>query len=1056
MSLQPPERPESGHDVLPVVADENGKWNWVFLGPDPIALPVAGRGSGSADEMRQCLMDSDFPVLFGLLRMRFGAGHFSRTEYIFVVGTLSDSPKKAKPLAIGHAMATRAAMEKQVATFRQWCCTVEATCLGDLSLENVIATVRRAVVIDDSLCQGMFSVSGSRAALGDEVGRLQLAPAKVEAVPLVSVPQRARATEGAPEALNPTTPIAIKKAVFASSPTSSLRRQQFQMTPQRTSPELTQPLQLSSHRGSPRLQETSGVFVFGEQPLPYSPQVQPIARLHDLFSGSYGGQPMSPAHPSQTRVADQQLPDPQVLAPATLPCKLWSSFKEDSAERERQPRCVAAGTSLPPQRRKPMVQSQDIVDGNSSQSPAVARPVVAPWIPSPQFTAEVSSLKRFGPLGGTCQASCAESASGTISQLSPPGCQASPAPKSSQFSLAKTLGSIQSSLCEDLAALEADLPPQSQPKPLESSEASPYASPLENVQFQPRSTTPPGTIGPALELPRASCPPSTAPYSSWSGRSGSPCNSHSLRPDELLKQSCEPGPAQPSNGHIPNEQSGQHQQGTSEQEPWPALLTRRALPLDVASDTPCLLTLRAEPLPSVSNAASGRAACSPSIPCIPGFPCEASTSIVAPLQLRTQNAQHTHLLPGTRAPCASNPAALTLGRAVIKQPSSGSLSSSAPSASGAESMRLKQLGSVPSGLLSWDPPPLASPELWRHSTSHMLGPHLHPGSLSSPARQAQELRSGSPSPAVTPRPPAGTSTNPPLLTQMLRSRSPSPAVTPRTPVGRPSNPLFKTAEVRCRSTSPALTPRLPAGTPSSLPSQTQQRWPLSSSPVQTWCSPPGRPSSAHLQATQRRSRSWSPVHCSRLPPGSPGKPPFQAREVRSRSSSPLPTPQWQPDTPTSQLCQLQTRIELPQQATVALGADRIGIDIGHASPRGVGWRSCEQTRISRSNSPVEQRVFRRERVEQYCKFRNGRYVSHAEIMAALEAREPVTPATPLVAGPNGKMVPGIPLTYGAPKLSWPGRRGPVSWSEVSSPSQPRSPRSPSPGAAAGRQAHMER
>merc|ERR1719330_455208 len=57
-------------DALADVADEEGLSDWVFVGPDAEKLPLAGTGSGGAEEMQSCL--GRYAHSFGLLRMCFG------------------------------------------------------------------------------------------------------------------------------------------------------------------------------------------------------------------------------------------------------------------------------------------------------------------------------------------------------------------------------------------------------------------------------------------------------------------------------------------------------------------------------------------------------------------------------------------------------------------------------------------------------------------------------------------------------------------------------------------------------------------------------------------------------------------------------------------------------------------------------------------------------------------------------------------------------------------------------------------------------------------------
>ena len=63
--------------------EENGIWNWVFVGGTPSTLPLIGDGDGSADEMRECAVANSQEMLYGLLRLGFGSGRLGEDEICF-------------------------------------------------------------------------------------------------------------------------------------------------------------------------------------------------------------------------------------------------------------------------------------------------------------------------------------------------------------------------------------------------------------------------------------------------------------------------------------------------------------------------------------------------------------------------------------------------------------------------------------------------------------------------------------------------------------------------------------------------------------------------------------------------------------------------------------------------------------------------------------------------------------------------------------------------------------------------------------------------------------
>lgn len=169
----------SGRDALSTVAEKEGSWNWVLVGPNPDKLPLVGGGTGAVDEMRTCLAkqeaeqkaEQQFANFYGLLRLRFGSGRMGRTKYVFVQASRVDEreesndlpadqqsvaahPKAGQQSAVKHgqAMAQRGAMEKALLEFVHFSAKIEVTRLSDLSVDNLVEKVQKASTADADLC----------------------------------------------------------------------------------------------------------------------------------------------------------------------------------------------------------------------------------------------------------------------------------------------------------------------------------------------------------------------------------------------------------------------------------------------------------------------------------------------------------------------------------------------------------------------------------------------------------------------------------------------------------------------------------------------------------------------------------------------------------------------------------------------------------------------------------------------------------------------------------------------------------------------------------------
>eukprot|EP00929_Paragymnodinium_shiwhaense_P108227 TRINITY_DN74552_c0_g1_i1.p1 TRINITY_DN74552_c0_g1~~TRINITY_DN74552_c0_g1_i1.p1 ORF type:complete len:448 (-),score=109.04 TRINITY_DN74552_c0_g1_i1:273-1616(-) len=137
---------ETGRDALRAVADPNGQWQWVLIGPDPEKLPLIGGGSGSIEEMRQCVADRQDDVSFGLLRVSYGSGRLQRVTYAFVHAYGA----KVSPVRRGKMLLLRPKMEEAVRIFVARCPIHIVDATPDQLTEEAIADrVRRACTVDD-------------------------------------------------------------------------------------------------------------------------------------------------------------------------------------------------------------------------------------------------------------------------------------------------------------------------------------------------------------------------------------------------------------------------------------------------------------------------------------------------------------------------------------------------------------------------------------------------------------------------------------------------------------------------------------------------------------------------------------------------------------------------------------------------------------------------------------------------------------------------------------------------------------------------------------------
>jgi len=137
----------TGREALRSVADPSGAWNWVLLGPDPKKLPLIAGGGGFLDEMRECMYAHQDTVLFGILRVVFGAGKVKRTKHVFVhvIGERTPAVRR------GRLSAVRPQMRQVFAEFAECSLNIEVSNCVDFTQQLVIEKARSAGVVDDSL-----------------------------------------------------------------------------------------------------------------------------------------------------------------------------------------------------------------------------------------------------------------------------------------------------------------------------------------------------------------------------------------------------------------------------------------------------------------------------------------------------------------------------------------------------------------------------------------------------------------------------------------------------------------------------------------------------------------------------------------------------------------------------------------------------------------------------------------------------------------------------------------------------------------------------------------
>lgn len=147
--------------ALEAVRAPMGHFNWMLMRPGRVP-EFFNAGSLSVDEMNKWLKDDE--VLFGLLRMGFGAGIFRRVKWICIHW----SGDKVTPVKRGQANALSKDMMKLLEPFSL---TIHTSSHDDLALEAIIDRVRRAAVVDGKetdLAANPYSVDEFLKALREE------------------------------------------------------------------------------------------------------------------------------------------------------------------------------------------------------------------------------------------------------------------------------------------------------------------------------------------------------------------------------------------------------------------------------------------------------------------------------------------------------------------------------------------------------------------------------------------------------------------------------------------------------------------------------------------------------------------------------------------------------------------------------------------------------------------------------------------------------------------------------------------------------------------------
>jgi NADPH-dependent ferric siderophore reductase len=133
---------------------------------------VLSRGSGSLPEMNAHLAETK--VLYGLVRMGFGAGAFKRVKHLFVHWTGPKVPIMKR----GQWNAVKSDMQELM---RPYTMDLSASSLDEIEVQVVVDAIKGVIVSDgDDEAMEAFSVSGFMAALKEEQEKAAAAAAVAE------------------------------------------------------------------------------------------------------------------------------------------------------------------------------------------------------------------------------------------------------------------------------------------------------------------------------------------------------------------------------------------------------------------------------------------------------------------------------------------------------------------------------------------------------------------------------------------------------------------------------------------------------------------------------------------------------------------------------------------------------------------------------------------------------------------------------------------------------------------------------------------------------------
>jgi len=133
----------SGADALTEVAKEDGRWNWVLVGPDPSSLPLSGGGSRSVEEMRGAF--TNHAHSFGLLRMTFGVDADAITKFLFIHAADESDSGNFSRMERGQAAAMEPQMENAIRQFAPHSAKIVLRSQEECTVENLVAKLRSVV-----------------------------------------------------------------------------------------------------------------------------------------------------------------------------------------------------------------------------------------------------------------------------------------------------------------------------------------------------------------------------------------------------------------------------------------------------------------------------------------------------------------------------------------------------------------------------------------------------------------------------------------------------------------------------------------------------------------------------------------------------------------------------------------------------------------------------------------------------------------------------------------------------------------------------------------------